>query len=88
MIGAIGPPRSKQEFVMKRLIVVISLLSSFAIPASAAVRKYVADARLRSERLAIAHPTKIRMPIQVQRDDPYWHPCDYFSDYGENSCGD
>jgi hypothetical protein len=73
---------------MKRLIVVISVLSFFAIPASAAVRKDQADARPHGERLANAHLSKTRMPNQAQRDDPYWHPCDYFSDYGENSCGD
>jgi hypothetical protein len=73
---------------MKRLIILISLLSSFAIPASAAVRKDVADMRRHGEKSATAHLSKTRMPIQVRRDDPYWHPCDYFSDYGENSCGD
>ena len=73
---------------MKKLIAVISVLSSFAIPASAAARKDLADARPHAERPAIAHLSRARMPIQVQRDDPYWHPCDYFSDYGENSCGD
>jgi hypothetical protein len=25
---------------------------------------------------------------RIQKDDPYWQPCDYFSNYGENSCGD
>jgi hypothetical protein len=28
-----------------------------------------------------------RTPAQVQ-NDPYWQPCDYSSDYGENGCGD
>jgi len=73
---------------MQKLIAVISVLSSFAIPASAAVRKDLAETQPHTERPATAHLSKTRTPTQVRRDDPYWHPCDYFSDYGENSCGD
>jgi len=73
---------------MKRLILAIALLSPFAIPAAASVRKGVAEVRQHSERSVTAHTSKLRRtPTQVQ-NDPYWQPCDYSSDYGENGCGD
>jgi hypothetical protein len=72
---------------MKRLIVAIALLSSFAVPAAASVRKGVAEVRPHSEKSATAHTSKLRRtPAQLQKD-PYWQPCDYSSDYGENGCG-
>jgi hypothetical protein len=73
---------------MKRLIVAIALLSSFTIPAAASVRKGTAGVRPHSERSATAHISKSRItPAQVQKD-PYWQPCAYSTDYGENACGD
>jgi hypothetical protein len=73
---------------MERLILSIALLSSFAIPAAASVKNGVAGVRQHSERSVMAHTAKLRRtPAQVQ-NDPYWQPCDYSSDYGENGCGD
>jgi hypothetical protein len=72
---------------MNKLVFAFALLSSLAVPASAAVRKDVADARPHAERWAIAHPSKEKV-VSLRKTDPYWQPCDYFSGYGDNSCGD
>ena len=72
---------------MKRLIFAIALLSAFAMPAAASVTKGLADAHRHSDRSAAPHLLKLtRTPAHVQKD-PYWQPCDYSSDNGENACG-
>ena len=72
---------------MKRRIVAIALLSAFAVPATASVGKGMTEVQPHSARSATAHLSKLRRtPVQVQKD-PYWQPCDYSSDYGENACG-
>ena len=73
---------------MKRLIFAIALLSAFALPAAASVRKGLAEVRPHSERSATAHLSTLRRTPAQAYKDPYWQPCDYSSDYGENRCGD
>ena len=73
---------------MKRLVFAIALLLAFALPAAASVRKGLAEVRPHSERSATAHLSTLRRtPVHVYKD-PYWQPCDYSSDYGEDGCGD
>jgi hypothetical protein len=72
---------------MKRLIFAIALLSAFAMPAAASVTKGPVDTHRQIERPAAPGLSKLRRtPAQV-RKDPYWQPCDYSSDNGENACG-
>ena len=71
---------------MKRLIVAFALLASFAIPAAASGGKETTEAY--RERSVATRPSKsMRTPDRVQRSDPYWQPCNYSSDYGDNACG-
>ena len=73
---------------MKRIVFTIALLSAFALPAAASVRKGLPELRPHSERSATAHLSTLRRtPAHVYKD-AYWQPCDYSSDYGENACGD
>jgi Ni/Co efflux regulator RcnB len=73
---------------MKRLILAIALLSSFAIPVAASVRNGVAEVRQHSEMPVTAHTSTLRRTPARVHNNPYWQPCDYSSDYGENGCGD
>jgi hypothetical protein len=74
---------------MKRLIIAIASLLYFAIPAAASVAKEPAEVRAHGGRSVAAHLSKSRKTqARIQTDDPYWQPCDYFSNYGENGCGD
>ena len=74
--------RSTRQFAIASLLY-------FAIPAAASVGKEPAEVRVHGGRSATAHLSKLRKTqARIQKDDPYWQPRDYFSNYGENSCGD
>jgi len=82
-------PDQQGSSTMKRLIIAIASLLYFAIPAAASVGKEPTEVRAHGGRSATAHLSKLKKTqARIQKDDPYWQPCDYFSNYGENGCGD
>lgn len=86
MTGTDGP-RSTKEFDHEET----HYCNCFALVFrnSASVGKEPAEVRVHGGRSATAHLSKLRKTqARIQKDDPYWQPCDYFSNYGENSCGD
>jgi hypothetical protein len=72
---------------MNRLLLALAFTAILAAPASASTGRMQSELQgqhtsQRHEKMSIERSEYAK----AQLNDPYWTPCDYFSDFGDNSC--
>ena len=73
---------------MNRFFLALALTATLAAPASASTGKMQSElqqGQSTSHRQETLSPERSKLAA-TRTSDPYWAPCDYFSDFGDNSC--